>query len=89
MESVPGAIATESQPIATIEIARIVTRSLPLPVLTLYPTADTTRSSNVSEKGSRLNVTHAQDARATPTASARNGHRIGFPKDNWCGIADR
>jgi len=36
MESVPGAIATGSlsQLIARIEIARIVTRSLPLPVLT-------------------------------------------------------
>ena len=36
MESVPGAIATGSQLIARIEIARMVTRSLPLPVLTSF-----------------------------------------------------
>ena len=34
MESVPGAVATGPQLIQTIEIARMVTRSLPLPVLT-------------------------------------------------------
>jgi hypothetical protein len=42
MESVPGAIATRSrsQLIARIEIVRIVTRSLSLPVLTSYSSWD-------------------------------------------------
>src|SRR5438552_14431535 len=34
VESVPGAVATGSQRIARIQIAGVVTRSLPLPVLT-------------------------------------------------------
>src|SRR5713101_444395 len=34
MQSVPGAVATGSEQIARIETVRVVTRSLPLPVLT-------------------------------------------------------
>ena len=43
MESVPGAVATGSRLIATIEIAGTLTRSLPLPVLTSSSNQHTTR----------------------------------------------
>src|SRR6184192_599322 len=46
MESVPGAVATGSKPIAIIEIGGIVTRSLPLPVLTSSSNWDATRRRN-------------------------------------------
>ena len=50
MESVPGAVATGSKPIAIIEIGGIVTRSLPLPVLTSCSNWDTTAEKECDDR---------------------------------------